>query len=74
MEQEVEKQKTMKFPIIISILLSVIFIIIILYLTVTPEDIAHKVFDMECIAFPEAINLIDEKGVDFFWRRVENAT
>ena len=40
----------------------------------TPEDIGHKVFDIECIAFPEAINLVDEKGVDFFWRRVENVT
>ena len=40
----------------------------------TPEDIAHKVFDIECIAFPEAINLVDEKGIDFFWRRVENVT
>ena len=40
----------------------------------TPEDIAHKVFDIECIAFPEAINLVDGKGVDFFWRRVENVT
>lgn len=39
----------------------------------TPDDIAHKVFEMECIAFPEAINLVDEKGIDFFWRRVENA-
>ena len=40
----------------------------------TPEAIASKVFEMECIAFPEAINLVDEKGIDFFWRRVENAT
>ena len=40
----------------------------------TPEDIAHKVFDIECIAFPEAINLVDEIGVEFFWRRVENVT
>ena len=40
----------------------------------SPEDIAHKVFNMECIAFPEAINLVDEKGIDFFWRRVENVT
>ena len=40
----------------------------------TPEEIASKVFEMECIAFPEAINLVDEKGIDFFWRRVENAT
>ena len=39
----------------------------------TPEEIAAKVFESECIAFPEAINLVDEKGVDFFWRRVENA-
>ncbi len=39
-----------------------------------PDDIAHKVFDIECIAFPEAINLVDEKGIDFFWRRVENGT
>jgi phosphoribosylglycinamide formyltransferase-1 len=40
----------------------------------TPEDIRRKVFEMECIAFPEAINLVDEKGIDFFWRRVENVT
>jgi len=38
----------------------------------TPEEIAAKVFAIECIAFPEAINLVDEKGADFFWRRVEN--
>jgi phosphoribosylglycinamide formyltransferase 1 len=38
----------------------------------TPEEIAAKVFALECIAFPEAINLVDEKGIDFFWRRVEN--
>jgi phosphoribosylglycinamide formyltransferase-1 len=38
----------------------------------TPEGIATKVFDMECIAFPEAINLVDEKGINFFWRRIEN--
>ncbi|MDX1775081.1 MAG: phosphoribosylglycinamide formyltransferase [Desulfobulbales bacterium] len=40
----------------------------------TPEEIAAKVFEIECLAFPEAINLVDEKGVDFFWRRIENAT
>jgi phosphoribosylglycinamide formyltransferase-1 len=40
----------------------------------TPEQIAAKVFEMECIAFPEAINLVDKKGIDFFWRRVGNAT
>lgn len=39
----------------------------------TPEEIAAKVFAMECIAFPEAINIVDEKGIDFFWRRVKNA-
>jgi phosphoribosylglycinamide formyltransferase-1 len=38
----------------------------------TPEQIAAKVFAVECIAFPEAINLVDEKGIDFFWRRVAN--
>ncbi|MEN8189285.1 MAG: formyltransferase family protein [Thermodesulfobacteriota bacterium] len=34
------------------------------------DDIGHKVFDIECEAFPEAINLVDEKGIDFFWGRV----
>ena len=38
----------------------------------TPEEIAAKVFAAECVAFPEAINLVDEMGGDFFWRRVEN--
>ena len=38
----------------------------------TPEEIAARVFESECIAFPEAINLVDEKGIDFFWGRVEN--
>jgi phosphoribosylglycinamide formyltransferase-1 len=38
----------------------------------TPEEIAAKVFAVECLAFPEAINLVDEKGVDFFWRHIEN--
>ena len=33
----------------------------------TPHDIAAKVFEMECQAFPEAINLVHEKGVDYFW-------
>jgi phosphoribosylglycinamide formyltransferase-1 len=40
----------------------------------TPDEIATKVFEMECFAFPEAINLVDKKGIDFFWRRVGNAT
>ena len=33
----------------------------------TPEDIAAKVFEAECVAYPEAINLVVEKGVDYFW-------
>lgn len=37
----------------------------------TPETIASKVFDVECLAFPEAINSVDEKGIDFFWERVK---
>lgn len=32
--------------------------------------IASTVFAVECEAFPEAINRVDEKGVDFFWERV----
>ncbi len=36
----------------------------------TPDQIADKVFVAECEAFPEAINLVDEKGVDYFWNRV----
>ena len=35
----------------------------------TPDDIADNVFAVECEAFPEAINLVDEKGVDYFWNR-----
>jgi len=34
------------------------------------DDIAAKVFEAECLAFPEAINLIDDKGIDFFWQRL----
>ena len=34
----------------------------------TPDDIAARVFEAECEAFPEAINLVAEKGVDFFWK------
>lgn len=35
----------------------------------TPDDIADRVFAAECEAFPEAINLVAEKGVDYFWNR-----
>lgn len=37
----------------------------------TPDDIAARVFATECEAFPEAINLVDAKGVDSFWSRVQ---
>lgn len=36
----------------------------------TPDDIAAKVFAAECEAFPEAINLVAEKGIEYFWNRV----
>jgi phosphoribosylglycinamide formyltransferase 1 len=35
----------------------------------TPDDIAAKVFAAECEAFPEAINRVNDKGLDFFWDR-----
>jgi phosphoribosylglycinamide formyltransferase-1 len=34
----------------------------------TPADIAARVFAAECEAFPEAINLVVERGIDFFWK------
>ena len=34
------------------------------------KDIATKVFAIECEAFPEALNRVDDRGVDFFWNRV----
>ncbi|PIE56588.1 MAG: phosphoribosylglycinamide formyltransferase [Desulfobulbus propionicus] len=37
----------------------------------TVEIIAAKVFAEECEAFPEAINLVAEKGVEYFWRNIE---
>jgi len=37
----------------------------------TVESIAGKVFGAECEAFPEALNLVNEKGPDFFWGRVQ---
>lgn len=36
----------------------------------TINDIASRVFAAECEAYPEALNLVNEKGVDFFWKRV----
>jgi phosphoribosylglycinamide formyltransferase 1 len=35
------------------------------------DEIAAKVFAAECEAFPEAINRVDRKGIDFFWERVK---
>ncbi len=35
----------------------------------TPDDIASRVFAAECEAFPEAINLVDSKGIEYFWNR-----
>jgi phosphoribosylglycinamide formyltransferase-1 len=37
----------------------------------TPDDIAARVFAVECEVYPEAINLVDAKGVDYFWNRVK---
>lgn len=36
----------------------------------TPDDIAARVFAAECETYPEAINLVDAKGIDYFWKRV----
>ena len=36
----------------------------------TIKDIAAKVFAVECEAYPEALNRVDAKGVDFFWQRL----
>jgi phosphoribosylglycinamide formyltransferase-1 len=37
----------------------------------TPDDIAAKVFTAECEAYPEAINRVDRKGINYFWDRVK---
>ena len=36
----------------------------------TIKDIAVKVFAIECEAYPEALNRVDQRGVDFFWNRL----
>lgn len=36
----------------------------------TPDDIGAKVFEVECEAFPEALNLVDQHGINFFWERM----
>lgn len=33
----------------------------------TPDDIAQKVFDAECEAYPEAINKVVARGIESFW-------
>jgi phosphoribosylglycinamide formyltransferase-1 len=38
----------------------------------TPESIAAKVFSAECEAFPEALNRVNERGIEFFWKRVQS--
>ena len=35
----------------------------------TPDDIAAKVFEAECETYPEAINLVDSKGINYFWSK-----
>ena len=35
----------------------------------TPQTIATKVFAAECEAFPEALNRVNARGIDFFWER-----
>ena len=33
----------------------------------SPDELATKVFAAECDAFPEAINKVIDKGIDYFW-------
>lgn len=37
----------------------------------TPDDIAARVFAVECEVYPEAINLVDQRGEEHFWNRVQ---
>jgi len=36
----------------------------------TPDEIAAKVFAVECEAFPEAINKVDANGIEYYWNRI----
>jgi len=33
----------------------------------SPDEVAARVFEAECEAYPEAINLVHDKGIDAFW-------
>jgi phosphoribosylglycinamide formyltransferase-1 len=33
----------------------------------TPKDIASRVFEAECEAYPEAVNLVHDRGIAAFW-------
>ena len=35
----------------------------------SPDDIAARVFAVECETYPEGINMVDQLGVDYFWTR-----
>ncbi len=35
----------------------------------TADEIAHRVFELECDVYPAAINLVDERGAEHFWRK-----
>ncbi|MFW8600235.1 phosphoribosylglycinamide formyltransferase [Desulfobacterota bacterium M19] len=34
----------------------------------SPDDIAARVFAAECAAYPEAVNLVCARGIDYFWQ------
>lgn len=34
-----------------------------------PEEIAARVFAAECEAYPEAVNLVAARGIDYFWQQ-----
>ncbi|MBU0483190.1 MAG: phosphoribosylglycinamide formyltransferase [Proteobacteria bacterium] len=34
----------------------------------SPDDIAERVFGAECEAYPEAINLVHDKGIESYWK------